>query len=162
MARRKIDFAKADGLQGGLFMPVSDWRPPTSFPDLSGEKTIGLDIESSDPHLLTKGPGFIRGDAKVAGISIATLNNAWYFPIGHLGGGNMDRSAVTRFIRDLVSDSDRFVCGANLQYELEGLSSEAIDIRCKLVDVQIAEALIDEESESTSLEALCRKYLHHR
>ena len=159
MRRRKINWDKADGICGTLFMPDSTWVAPKDFPNLSGEKTIGLDIESCDPQLTTKGPGFIRGDAKVAGISVATLDAAWYFPIGHLSGGNMDRGAVTSFVRDLVSNSDRFVCGANLQYELEGLASEDIDIKCKLIDVQIAEALIDEESETTKLEALCQKYL---
>lgn len=140
-------------------MPQSGWKPPTSFPDLSGEKTIGLDIESSDPNLTAKGPGFIRGDARAVGVSIATLDRAWYFPIGHLGGGNMDRGAVSAYLRDLLSVQDRYVCGANLQYELEGLTSEDIHIKSRLVDVQIAEALIDEESVSTSLEALCNKYL---
>jgi len=140
-------------------MPASDWRPPTSFPDLSGEKIIGLDIESRDPNLITKGPGFIRGDANVVGVSLATTDAAWYFPIGHLGGGNMDRGAVCRFLEDVLSVQDRAVCGANLQYELEGLDSIKIAIKSKLLDVQIAEALIDEESESTRLEALCQKYL---
>lgn len=140
-------------------MPQSGWEPTKRFPDLSGEKTIGLDIESRDPNLTTRGPGFIRGDAEVIGISVATLDRAWYFPIQHLGGGNMDREQVTRFVRDLLKDQGRFVCGANLQYELEGLDSRGIDVRCKLIDVQVAEALIDEESETTALEALCRKYL---
>lgn len=160
MPRGRVNLDKCDGLQGGLFMPESGWRPPTSFPDLGGEKIIGLDIESRDPHLTTKGPGFIRGDANVVGISVATLDRSWYFPIGHLGGGNMDRSAVARWVADTAKDPDRFICGANLQYELEGLASEKIDVRSKLIDVQIAEALIDEESDGgNSLEALCAKYL---
>lgn len=159
MPRKKLNLDKCDGLQQGLFMPAAGWTPPTSFPDLSGEKIIGLDIEARDPNLLTKGPGYIRGDASVAGISVATLDRSWYFPVGHLGGGNMERESVAAFIRDLVSREDRFVCGANLQYELEGLNSEGIQINSKLIDIQIAEALIDEESESTSLNALCNKYL---
>ena len=140
-------------------MPTSGWEPPKSFPNIDHAETIGLDIESRDPNLIDKGPGFIRGDASVVGVSVATIGESWYFPIGHLGGGNMDRSAVTAFLRDLLSSEDRFIIGANLQYELEGLSSEKIDVRGRLVDVQIAEALIDEESETTKLEALCQKYL---
>lgn len=162
MSRRKLNLDKCDGLQYGLFTPDSGWRPPTNFPDLSGEKIIGLDIESHDPNLTTHGPGFIRGDAQVVGVSIATLDRSWYLPIGHLGGGNMDRGAVTQFVGDIVKSQDRFVCGANLQYELEGLSSEKITVNSKLIDVQIAEALIDEESDDNSLDALCVRYLGTR
>ena len=43
---------------------------------------------------------------------------------------------------------------------MEGLDiGLGIPIKSKLIDVQIAEALIDEESETTALEALCKKYL---
>jgi len=159
MARKSINHDASDGLCGTLFEPKSEWTPPKSFPNINGEKTLGLDIESHDPNLESKGPGFIRGDARVVGVSLSTLDRSWYFPIGHLGGGNMDRGAVTSFLRDVLSDSDRFVCGANLQYELEGLSSEDIHIKSKLIDVQIAEALIDEEAPSNSLDNLCIKYL---
>jgi len=156
--RRKVNHDKADGICGTLFGPQSDWVPPKSFPNLTGVKMLGLDIESCDPNLRTKGPGFIRGDARVVGVSLSATDQSWYFPIGHLQGGNMDRSAVTAFLKDTLGVEDRFIVGANLQYELEGLSSLGVGIRGKLIDVQIAEALIDEESLSTSLEALCRKY----
>lgn len=157
--RRKVNLTKCDGLQGALFTPSSDWSPCPSFPCLDGEKLIGLDIESHDPHLTTRGPGFIRGDANVAGVSIATATQAWYLPFEHLGGGNLSKEPCVAFLRDLLSRDDRFIVGANLQYELEGLSSLGIDIKCKTIDVQIAEALIDEESETTQLDYLCKKYL---
>lgn len=140
-------------------MPTSEWEIPSDFPNLVGEKMLGMDIESRDPNLLDKGPGFIRGDANVVGISVATTDRGWYFPIGHLGGGNMDRTAVINFVTSLVEVKDRYICGANLQYELEGLDSLDIEVKTRLIDVQIAEALIDEESETTKLEALCQKYL---
>lgn len=147
-------------LQQGLFVPSADWQPPKSFPDLTGVDEIGLDIESRDPKLKESGPGFIRGDAQVVGISIATSDASWYFPIAHLGGGNMDRGNVIRYLRDLLSDPNRLIVGANLQYEFEGLNSLGISIAGPVYDVQIAEALIDEESEAGySLGALCKKYL---
>jgi DNA polymerase I-like protein with 3'-5' exonuclease and polymerase domains len=160
--RRKQNIDVSNALQSGLFMPQSDWRPPKKFPDLSGEKIIGLDIETKDTDLVKRGPGFIRGDAEVIGVSVATTESSWYFPIGHLGGGNMGRESVDAFIRDIVKVKDRFICGANLQYELEGLDSRGIEICSKLIDVQVAEALINEESETTALDALCVKYLHTR
>jgi DNA polymerase I-like protein with 3'-5' exonuclease and polymerase domains len=158
--RRKLNIERSNGLQPGLFMPRLDWEPAKDFPNLSSEKMLGIDIESRDPDLTTRGPGFLRGTASVVGVSIATIDRSWYFPIGHLGGGNLDRAAVTAFVRDQVHDKNRFVCGANLQYELEGLDvGLGINVGSKVIDVQIAEALIDEESETTALEALCKKYI---
>jgi DNA polymerase I-like protein with 3'-5' exonuclease and polymerase domains len=160
MASRKIKWDNADGICGTLFAPESDWVPPTSFPNLSACRTIGLDIESRDPDLMTKGPGFIRGNADVAGISVSTTDASWYFPIGHLSGGNINKIATIVWLQhELLCREDLTIIGANLQYELEGLDSLGIQIRGNLIDVQIAEALIDENSESTSLEALCKKYL---
>ncbi len=160
MAKRKTNFDSCDGLCGTLFPQHSDWSAPKHFPILSGVKVIGLDIETRDPGLKEKGPGFIYDRAEVIGISIATEDESWYFPIGHLGGGNMDKEAVISYVKDVLNVADRTIVGANLQYELEGLDSIGIAIKGKLIDTQIAEALIDEEApRGYSLEALCVKYL---
>ena len=71
----------------------------------------------------------------------------------------MDQGGVTAFIQDLVKDPNRSIIGANLQYELEGLSSEGIEVHSRCIDTQIAEALINEEALSNSLENLCKRYL---
>lgn len=159
--RRKIDHDKSDGLTGILFGPDSDWKPPTDFPDLSGEKYLGIDIESRDDNLLTMGPGFIRGNAQVVGISVATTDRAWYYPVAHLGGGNHHNpDQVFNYFRDLLKVKDRFIVGANLQYELEGLESKTISLSGRLIDVQIAEAIIDEEQpDGYSLEAISKRRL---
>jgi DNA polymerase I-like protein with 3'-5' exonuclease and polymerase domains len=156
---RKHKNDTSDNLCGSLFSPASDWTPPTSFPNLVGEKLLGLDIETKDPFLRERGPGFIRGDAKVVGFSLATSAQSWYFPFDHLGGGNLPREACLQYIKDVVSVPDRYVCGANLQYELEGLGMSGAPVRSRVIDVQIAEALIDEEADSYSLDSLCKKYL---
>lgn len=158
--RRKVNHDKSDGLCGTLFPPNSAWKPPTSFPDLSGQKVLGLDIESRDPQLKERGPGFIRGDASVAGVSVSTFDASWYFPVGHLGGGNIrEPDNLFAWLGDTFQDQDRFVVGANLQYELEGLDSRGVRIHGKLIDIQIAEALIDEEQPSYSLESVSSRRL---
>lgn len=150
----------SSGLQQTLFQPSGDWIPPIQFPDLSGVKKISIDIETRDPELLTRGPGFIRGDADVVGIALAADERSWYFPIGHLGGGNLDRDAVGCYFRDLLSDPDKWIVGANLSYELDGLESLDISIAGRLIDIQILEALIDEERDSGySLHDLCKLHL---
>jgi DNA polymerase I-like protein with 3'-5' exonuclease and polymerase domains len=156
---RKFKLDESDNLCGTLFAPDSGWVPPPSFPDLSGERRIGIDIETRDPDLHTRGPGFIRGDASVVGISVAASDKSWYYPFGHLGGGNVEKEPVIRWVRDLVSSHDRYIVGANLQYELEGLSSLGIEVASKTLDIQVAEALINEEKDHYALEYLAREYL---
>jgi DNA polymerase I-like protein with 3'-5' exonuclease and polymerase domains len=81
----------------------------------------------------------------VVGVSVSVVDGSWYFPIRHLGGGNMDVNNVVRFLDDLLSREDLWIVGTNLQYECEGLDSLGIGISGKLLDVQLAEALLDEE-----------------
>ena len=142
-----------------LFEPKSDWSPPDNFPDLSGERIIGFDIETRDPELTKRGSGFFRGSAETVGISLATTDQAWYFPIGHLGGGNVARGPVLRYLQDLFSRSDLTLVGAHSGYDLEGLDHLGLSVSSRVLDVQIAEALIDEEQDSYALESLSKKYL---
>lgn len=160
MRPRKFKPDKSDNLNGTLFEPPSHWEPPKNYPNLTNEKQLGIDIESKDPKLDTEGPGFIRGDAQVVGVSVSTIDKSWYFPIGHLGGGNMERAGLINFLAPLLKDSNRYIVGSNLQYELEAIEIDlGIQCNCRCLDVQVAEALIDEEQESYSHETLCKKYL---
>ena len=38
-------------LQPPLFKPQTEWVPPESFPDLSNECEIAIDLETKDPNL---------------------------------------------------------------------------------------------------------------
>lgn len=148
------------GFQGTLFEPESFWLPPTELPDLRGRKFLGIDVESNDPKLQTHGPGFIRGDAKVVGISLATEDRKLYLPFGHEMGGNMDKDLVVRYVRDQVNDVSQIKVGANLMYEMEALASLNIQMKGPFADIQIAEPILDEDKKGgNSLEALCQDYL---
>lgn len=143
-------------------LPESDWRLPEEFPDLRGRgcKWIGVDTETCDPHLKEKGPGFLRGDAFVAGYSICADGFNAYYPVRHAEGPNLAPNVVADWLTEqLEGEEPKIFC--NAQYDLESLWSDGIrDIRGKVLDVQIAEPLIDEEtSEGYSLEALSKKYL---
>jgi DNA polymerase I-like protein with 3'-5' exonuclease and polymerase domains len=158
-SRKKSNHVGATELNLTLFEPKSDWSYPQRFPDLSGERILGFDCETRDPELDKRGPGFFRGSAEVVGVSLATTDRAWYFPMGHLGGGNMDRESVCRYLQDLFSRSDLTLVGANTRYDLEGCDHFGLRIACRLLDVQIAEALIDEELPTYALDAISRRYL---
>ncbi len=142
-------------------LPESDWRLPTEFPDLRGRgcKWIGVDVETCDPRLKEKGPGFIRGDAFSAGYSICADGFNAYFPVRHAEGPNIAPNVVADWLREqLGGDEPKIFC--NSQYDLEALWSDRVDVKGRIWDVQIAEPLIDEDSATGySLEALGQKYL---
>lgn len=160
MSRKKTDLNKCDGLQEALFQPKGDWRPPNQFPCLTAAKRIAFDFETRDPFLKDRGPGFIRGDASVAGVSLAVPEGqSWYFPFGHLGGGNLDKGMVVAFLKDAMALPCEKV-GANLSYDLEAAWSLGVQVKGRLLDVQIAEPLIEEErEEGYSLNSLCKIHL---
>ncbi len=69
-------------------MPEVDWVAPDEFPDLRNCDYIAVDLETSDPNLLTKGPGWVRDDGFIVGVAIAAGDFTGYYPIQHEGGGN--------------------------------------------------------------------------
>jgi DNA polymerase I-like protein with 3'-5' exonuclease and polymerase domains len=143
-----------------LFPPTSNWTPPTSLPNLSGAKILGLDTETKDPNLLSIGPGAIRRDGYVVGISVATGDAKWYFPINHEGGGNLDRDRVCRWLKDVLG-TDTPKVGANILYDLEWLRGDlGIRVNGPLYDVQVAEPILDENKQGGySLDNLSQGYL---
>lgn len=145
-----------------MFAPASEWTPPKHLPDLRQAKMIGIDVEAKDERLTTMGPGFIRGDAKPVGISLAVDGGPkLYLPFGHEQGGNMDRDLVVRYVKDQLSHEDQIKVGANLMYELEALTYLGIEIKGPLADIQVAEPLLDEDREGgNSLDALSWSYLN--
>lgn len=141
-----------------LFIPESDWRPPTEPPNLSGVRRLGYDTETKDPLLTSFGSGFMHKKASVIGFSLATDDRAWYFPIGH-AGDNCTWDVVS-FIRDTCKDAGREYIGANMPYDVESSASLGIEIAGRWIDVQVAEPLLDEEKVGGySLDALAKYYL---
>ena len=69
------------------------WFPPEHLPDLSGEKIVAVDVETKDPNLRDLGPGWIRKDGNLIGVSVAASGWSAYLPIAHEGGGNMAKRA---------------------------------------------------------------------
>lgn len=144
-----------------LFVPESDWRAlePWEWPDLSYADAVGVDTETDDPKLEDYGPGFIRGDASCCGVSLATERHKLYLPIGHTEG-NVDRGAALRYIHDQITRPRQAKVGANLMYDLEVLASLGLRVQGPVHDIQVAEAVLDEDRPGGySLDALARSYL---
>lgn len=142
-------------------IPDTGWRPPGEFPRLEAAKLLAIDCETKDPNLTEAGPGSIRRDGHLVGISVGTEDGGrWYFPMRHeIGGGNMDAEQVLRWARDELTRPGQTKVGANLLYDCEWLAAEGVNVAGPFIDVQYQEALLNENAKSYSLETLAQKYL---
>ena len=154
-------FALFNDARGLPPIPFTGWALPGEFPRLEAAKVLSIDTETKDPNLLEQGPGSIRRDGHIVGISVGTEDGGrWYFPMRHeVGGGNMDADQVLRWAADELTRPGQTKVGANLLYDCEWLASEGVDVAGPFYDVQYAEPLLDENAHSYSLETLAQKYL---
>jgi hypothetical protein len=81
-------------LQMVLIQPPEVWCPPADLPDITDAKKIAIDVETRDPDIKTLGPGWATGNGDVVGYAIAVDGWSCYLPVGHLGGGNLDKRQV--------------------------------------------------------------------
>lgn len=140
-------------------VPETGWTLPTEFPDLSNADVIGIDTETYDPDLKSKGPG-TRRDGYIIGVSVATSQGfKRYYPVRHQTGGNLDPQKVFGWLREQLNRPRQVKVGANILYDLDYLANEGVEVAGPIEDVQVAEPLLDENARSFSLDALARKYL---
>jgi DNA polymerase I-like protein with 3'-5' exonuclease and polymerase domains len=146
-------------------VPDTGWVPPRDFPNLSQVKLLGIDTETKDTELTERGPGAVRGAAHMVGVSLATEDRAWYFPMRHEYGQqtsyNMDPDKVLAFMRDVAKRERKEYVGANLLYDLEVLRAEGVVFprSTRFHDVQFAEPLLDEEARTYALDVIAKKRL---
>lgn len=150
-------------LQGDLFPPVCDWKPPrvadlVSFKDA---KRVAFDVETYDPQLTKLGMGSLR-DGEMVGFSYAIENGPrFYVPLAHRGGDNVeDRWQAIGWLREQAAHFEGELVGTNLQYDLCFSASAGVEFKqvSRFRDIQIGEALIDELADRYDLDTLCRKY----
>ena len=142
-----------------LFVPQTEWLPPTNFPDLRDRKEISIDLETKDPQLKTHGSGSIVGRGCVTGIAVAVDGWKGYYPIAHEGGGNMDKDVVLKWVKDLLlTDSDKIF--HNAMYDVCWLRAMGFKINGRIIDTMIATSLIDENRGRYDLNSVCKDYIH--
>lgn len=145
-------------------VPDTGWRPPTVLPNLSRACAIGLDLETHDPELTSAGPGWARGRGHIVGVSLAAIDRlgnrgSWYFPVRHEvePEHNLDPQQVFDWLKEVLETPIPKI-GANLLYDVGWLTEENIFVQGDLLDIQFAEALLDEDA-FVALDILARKYL---
>jgi hypothetical protein len=145
-------------LQIPMFTNNPEWVPPDELPDLSSAKEIAIDLETRDPNLKNKGPGWPTKDGEVIGYAIATSFWSGYLPVKHLGGGNLDEGLIKRWLqKQLNTGADKIM--HNAQYDLGWLRAEGFDVRGRVIDTMVTANLLDENRFSYSLNALGYDYL---
>ena len=142
-----------------LFPPEAEWSPPTSFPDLTGQKEIAIDLETCDPWLLSHGPGWAFKDrGHIIGIAVATEGWRGYFPVAHTTGANLDKNVVRRWLQKQLNAPNAKIFH-NAQYDVGWLKAEGYTINGPIHDTMIAAPLLNENEYSYSLNSLGKTYL---
>ena len=121
---------------------------------------MGLDIETYDPELKTKGPG-VRSGGYIVGVSFCLQGDRpYYLPIRHLGGDNLPMAQTLLYLRTQAKHYTGSIVGANFQYDLDFLTEEGIIFpKVKHVrDIQIADPLIYELHNSYSLHSIAKRW----
>ncbi len=142
-------------------IPETGWVMPNEFPNLAAAKCLSIDTETFDPELLEQGPGWARGKGHMVGLSVGTDDGRrWYFPMRHQiePENNLNPENVLAWARDTFALERQPKIGANLLYDYGWLLWEGVPIKGELVDVQFAEALLDERA-TTNLDDLAGRYL---
>jgi DNA polymerase I-like protein with 3'-5' exonuclease and polymerase domains len=141
-----------------LFQPPSEWTPPERFPDLSDAKEIAVDLETYDPNIRDKGPGWAVNNGYIAGIAIAVDGWKGYFPIRHEGGGNFDERILKKQVQRIMDlPCDKIF--HNASYDVGWLRWWGVEVKGKIIDTLIAAPLIDENRFRYSLNELGKDYL---
>lgn len=136
------------------------WQRPISYPDLSSAKMISLDVETLDPNLKEKGPGNIRKDGYIVGVSLSTEDGfSQYYPLRHECGGNVPLEPTCRWLNDQLSTNIPKL-GAKIFYDISWLRTDNIHVGGIKYDIQIAEALLNENRFRYGLEYLAKDYLN--
>ena len=145
-------------IQTPLFKPQTEWTPPTEFPDLSKHDEIAIDLETKDPDIKTKGPGWPSKNGNIIGVSVATDSFKGYYPISHEAGSNMDAKMVLNWVQD-VCRAPGVKVFHNAAYDIGWLRAHGIIVYGKVADTMIAAALIDENRFSYTLNSIVSQYL---
>jgi DNA polymerase I-like protein with 3'-5' exonuclease and polymerase domains len=131
----------------------SDWKTPSHFPNLKDAKEIAIDLETKDPNIKTKGPGWPTMDGNIVGVAVATDGFVGYFPIAHENGSNMDYKIVMDWVQEVVSGPGDKIFH-NASYDVGWLRAHGIKVSGRIIDTMVASALVDENRFSYSLNAL--------
>lgn len=142
-----------------LFVPSSNWVPPTSPPDIRGMPMVALDTETKDNGLAAStAPGWATSNGHICGVSAAWDGGATYLPVRHPETECLDPAHVFEWVKDLV-ESDTQVVFHNAPYDMGWLGTEGVPMvdPDRLHDTMAMAVLLDENQSSYSLDNCCAR-----
>jgi hypothetical protein len=107
----------------------TEWSAPTEFPDLRNSKAIAVDLETRDPNLMSKGPGWATNDGYVVGIAVAAGDFHGYFPIRHENGPNLDKKMVLKWLQAQLNTPDILKVFHNAPYDVGWLRASGVQVQ---------------------------------
>lgn len=144
--------------QIGMFKPKSEWMAPMEFPDIKDASRIAIDLETKDPSITDKGPGWATNDGHIIGVAVAVDGWQGYYPIRHETGFNHAPEMVFDWLNEMLSgEGDKIA--HNASYDFGWLKAEGVKWNGRMIDTMVAAPLINENKYSYSLNALSKEYL---
>ena len=141
-----------------MFEAQTEWVKPEEFPDLRQAHTIAIDLETYDPDLKSMGSGSVIGNGKVVGIAVAVDGYSGYFPFDHEGGGNLEKSKVIQWFKDVCEcPADKVF--HNAMYDVCWIRKMGIKINGRIIDTMIAASLVNENRFRFDLNSLGWDYV---
>jgi DNA polymerase I-like protein with 3'-5' exonuclease and polymerase domains len=144
--------------QIGMFKPKSEWVPPMDFPNIKDADKIAIDLETKDPNIMDKGPGWATNDGEIIGVAIAVDGWKGYYPIRHETGFNHDPRVVFDWLNEMLSGEGEKIAH-NATYDFGWLEAEGVKWNGRIIDTMIVAPLINENKYSYSLNAVSKEYL---
>lgn len=139
-----------------------DWVPPgPELPNIPAGCLVALDLETHDPGLKERGPGWAFDDGYIVGVALAwgleKLEEVRYYPLRHAGGNwQGDHGKFMRWLRFQLMREDLEWAFANASYDLGWLKRIP---EGRINDVQVAAPLLNEHRYSFSLDNLAKEEL---
>lgn len=146
--------------QGSLFIRDDHgqtWKAPEVLPHLDDRfKRIGFDTE-------TDGVDW-RGRSRVVGYAIALEDRRkYYLPVGHIGGGNLDRGYVSNWLRRELRGKELVTCEG--KFDIQITRKEGVDLEAQgntIREIQYGAALLTDVRTSFQLGDLGEEYCGRR
>ena len=138
------------------------------YEDYSQSRLLSIDCETKDPDLLTKGPGVYRSvpldfkndNGYLLGVSLTDENGRkGYYNLGHYDCTEELRHKNLKYLAEVMATMTTKI-GTHLMYDLDWIENWGlIPIAGQLIDITIAEALLDEYQHHYNLDFMGEKYI---
>ncbi|MFC1541336.1 DNA polymerase I [Candidatus Latescibacterota bacterium] len=123
------------------------------FEELTKYKEIAVDLETTSLDVMS---------ARIAGISMAAGEKAWYLPIAHSKGENLVAEKVIPRLKAMLNDTGLHKIGHNAKFDAIILKRNGFEVAPFTFDTMIAAYVLDPGSRVYSLAKLADELLNRQ